>query len=241
MELLKQRITNYWAERADGFEKQRLGELNSDKKEKWKTELHRYLPEQKSLRVLDIGTGAGFFACILAEEGHEVTGIDLTPKMIEHAEHLSKRLGLPADFRVMDAENPEFETESFDVLVTRNLTWTLPHLGEAYRQWYRILKPNGVLINCDADYYREMSAEVSKPLPAKHAHMLIPDAMKKENDAITREIGRFQNPRPDWDLSLLKEAGFRKVIVDREVFRRIYAEPDEFYNPASVFMIAAWK
>ena len=31
----------------------------------------------------------------------------------------------------MDAEKPDFAPHSFDVLVTRNLTWGLPHLAEA--------------------------------------------------------------------------------------------------------------
>ncbi len=241
MERIKQRITNYWAARAEGFEEQRLSELSGVKKELWKSELHRFLPERKPLRVLDIGTGTGFFACILAGEGHEVTGIDLTPEMIEHAEHMAKKLGVHAEYRVMDAERPEFAADSFDVLVTRNLTWTLPHLEEAYRQWYRILKPQGVLINFDADYYRELGRETSKPLPEKHAHMLLSDTMKKENDVITRTVGMLQNPRPEWDIRLLENAGFRTVCVDREVFRRIYAQPDEFYNPAEIFMITAWK
>ncbi len=35
---------------------------------------------------------------------------------------------------VMDAENPEFADESFDVVISRNLTWTLPHADRAYEQ-----------------------------------------------------------------------------------------------------------
>lgn len=103
--------------------------------------------------------GTGFFACLFAAEGHEATGIDLTPDMIKHAEHMAAVLGLDATFRIMDAENPDFEPESFDVLVTRNLTWTLPHVEKAYREWYRILKPGGVLINFDADYSATLEDE----------------------------------------------------------------------------------
>ena len=34
----------------------------------------------------------------------------------------------------MDAENPEFPDGTFDVIVSRNLTWTLPHVKHAYRR-----------------------------------------------------------------------------------------------------------
>ena len=66
MELIKHRVTHYWSHRADGFEVQRLREFESEKKERWLMEFRKYLPQGKPLRVLDIGTGTGFFACILA-------------------------------------------------------------------------------------------------------------------------------------------------------------------------------
>ena len=129
--------------------------------------------------------------------------------MIEHAEHMAAVLGLDATFRIMDAENPDFEPESFDVLVTRNLTWTLPHVEKAYREWYRILKPGGVLINFDADYRAALEDEQQgggkHELPENHAHKLVSDYLMAENNTITMEIGAYHGPRPQWDVQLLIE------------------------------------
>ena len=241
MELIKHRVSHYWAHRAEGFETQRLREFESEKKDRWLTEFRKYLPQGKPLRVLDIGTGTGFFACILAEQGHDATGIDLTPDMVEHAEHMAAVLGLDASFLVMDAENPQFAPESFDVLVTRNLTWTLPHIAKAYREWYQLLKPGGVLINFDADYCAALEDEDEIELPENHAHKLVPEDLTKENEAITMELSAYQGPRPQWDVQLLVEAGFERVLVDVGVYKRIYKEIDEFYNPTPIFTIAAYK
>ena len=241
MEPIKHRVTHYWSHRAESFETQRLREYESAKRERWLDEFRRYLPEGRPLRILDVGTGTGFFACLLSSEGHETTGIDLTPDMIEHAGHMAAVLGLDVRFLLMDAEEPEFKDESFDVLVTRNLTWTLPHIEKAYREWYRILKPGGVLINFDADYSAALEDEEEHELPEDHAHKLVPEFMKAENDAITMEVGAYHQPRPQWDVQLLVEAGFERVMVDMGVYKRIYAEIDEFFNPTPIFTIAAYK
>ena len=241
MEPVKQRITHYWSQRAEAFQTQRIREFEDEKHARWLEEFNRYIPHDRPLRVLDLGTGTGFFAFVFAAEGHEATGIDLTPDMIERARETVNILGLNATFNVMDAERPEFDPESFDVLVTRNLTWTLPHLEEAYREWYKLLKPGGVLINFDADYSAALEEEDEIELPENHAHKLVPDYMRAENDAITMEVGAYQGPRPQWDVQLLVKAGFERVVVDMGVYKRIYREIDEFFNPTPIFTIAAYK
>ena len=44
-------------------------------------------------------------------------------------------------------------TNSFDVIVNRNVTWTLENPKDAYKEWMRVLKPGGSLIIFDACWY----------------------------------------------------------------------------------------
>ena len=243
MDILKSRIRDYWTRRAPSFYELRLREFESGKRALWKAELERYLPGTGGLRILDIGTGTGFFAVLLGAEGNAVTGIDLSGDMISRAREAAERFRVSAEFYVMDAEAPELEPGSFDAIVTRNLSWTLPHLGRAYRSWYRLLKPGGVLVNFDADYCR-VTAEAEDTqieLPPVHAHQNLPADMQAENEAITLELSAYQQPRPQWDVELLLRAGFERISIDAGVWSRIYGEADAFYNPVRIFTIAAYK
>ena len=126
MDELERSVEEYWTKRAVDFNTVRLNELQDPISGRWLAEIGRYLPEGRPLRILDVGTGTGYFAILLAQAGHELTGIDLTLAMLAEAEETTAKLGLAIDFRRMDAQATEFPDGSFDALVTRNLSWTLP-------------------------------------------------------------------------------------------------------------------
>lgn len=235
MEPMKQQMTDYWSRRAEGFAALRKKEFSGAMRARWLAEFRRCLPAQTGLRILDLGTGSGFFALLLAMEGHQVTGIDLTPDMISQAKAAAHAQAVQAEFYVMDAERPAFEPGSFDVLVTRNLTWALPHLADAYRAWHALLRPDGRLINFDADYCREEE----RPLPENHAHKDIDPALCRAYAHFKDALRPMQQPRPQWDIQLLRQAGFHDICVDTGVWQRIYQEFDEFYNPTPIFTITA--
>ncbi len=168
--------------------------------------------------------------------GHHVTGIDLTQSMILEARQVAQQLQIPAEFFVMDAEKPDFPAHSFDAVVTRNLTWSLPHLPQAYASWHELLRPGGVLINFDADYCRE---ERPAALPANHAHRDITSDLMRDYEEMKDLLRPTQLPRPQWDQELLAQAGFGGITLDTQVWQRIYRETDEFYNPTPIFTVAA--
>ena len=118
----KERIINYWSERSHEFVDLRTEEQNSEMGRKWLSEIEKNLPKGRKLKILDVGTGTGFFALMLSARGHQVMGIDLTDHMIYHARELAKEQKSSAEFFVMDAEKPEFPDATFDVVVSRNLT-----------------------------------------------------------------------------------------------------------------------
>ena len=236
----KERIVDYWENRSDSFLKQRREELHAPIAARWMQELHRYIFTDHPLRILDVGCGAGYFSILLASEGHEVTGIDLTPSMIESARQLAAEEGINCVFKVMDAEKPDFADDTFDVVISRNLTWTLPDPQGAYRQWIRVLKKGGLLLNIDGNYGKDNSADTSS-LPEKHAHHTLGNKVLLENEAIKRQLPITFHSRPAWDFEILSGIGIEEFRIDTGISKRIYINKDEFYNPTPLFALAAIK
>lgn len=237
---IKNRIVNYWSRRSSDFARLRRRELESYMADLWLNEIQKYLP-RRPCRILDVGTGCGFFAILLAKYGHFVEGIDLTSSMIEEARILAQKAQSDAIFKIMDAENLSYDTEYFDIVLARNLTWTLPHPQKAYSEWYRILKKDGLLLNFDADYGKEHLVQNLDMLPENHAHHNINHLLLQECDYIKEKLDISHLRRPQWDSTVLKKIGFIHVDTDETVGRRIYKKHDQFYNPTPLFLIRAVK
>ena len=92
MDRLLDEIESYWSTRTEGYSEVNEKELKGMQKKAWLKTLESGFLEKKlsdndkeQLRILDIGTGPGFFPMILAEAGYHVTAVDYTPGMLEKA------------------------------------------------------------------------------------------------------------------------------------------------------------
>jgi ubiquinone/menaquinone biosynthesis C-methylase UbiE len=242
---IKDRVEEYWTERAESFFAQKQHELESDKAQKWLGEILSKIKESfpgktpAEIKVLDVGCGAGFFTVLLAKEGLDVTGIDLTAEMIEKAGKLIELNGLDpekAKVLVMDAEKLSFADETFDIVISRNLTWTLPHPIEAYQEWARVLKKGGILLNFDAEYAK---GDHNLNNQDNLAHKDVSKKLKAECHEIYHMLTISALDRPQWDEKILRTVGFSDVETDTEFYSRIFDKKDEFYIPDKMFMIAA--
>lgn len=232
-------ITSYWSDRAHDFGALRAKELESTKLKLWRDELTSHIIDSdRSLRILDIGCGAGFFSTILSQLGHTVHGIDITPNMIDEANQLADALNCDATFSIMDAENLSFDANTFDIVVARNVTWNLPHPDKAYAEWLRVIRPGGLILNYDAEHARNHH---ELPKSVHHAHEYVSDDLKERCHTIYHMLKISSFTRPQWDKELLTKLGASSVTIDTTVGPRIYSEEDEFYIPVPMFLVKVIK
>ena len=243
MEDTARRVREYWTVRAHDFGAVRRNELHDEISGRWIEEIRARLPGEEPLDILDVGTGTGYFAILLSRLGHRVTGIDLTEAMIDEARQTAAEMGVSPAFALMDAQALTFDDDSFDAVVTRNLTWTLPDPERAYREWFRVLRPGGVLINFDADYaqnVRDGNQKASATTASGvYGHTGITPALSRENAEITLAMPAAAHHRPAWDGELAGKIGFATWGADETAGRRILRERD--LNDAPLFLFWARK
>ncbi|MCG7339129.1 methyltransferase domain-containing protein [Staphylococcus sp. ACRSN] len=238
--MTKENIINYWDKRSESFSKDKVAELESNHAMKWLEEINQIKKVGPGIKVLDIGTGAGFLAILCAQQHADVHGIDLSPDMIQAAQANAQQFDQTVNFKVMDAEQLQFDDNYFDIVIARNVTWLLPNTKTAYSEWLRVLKEGGTLINIDADY-GNTSFESYDDIPTDHAHHNLGHHMLHESEQIKNTISINSQRRPQYDINILKQLGIVNVHLDQSVYKRIYQEQDQFYNPTPIFLISITK
>jgi SAM-dependent methyltransferase len=80
--------------------------------------LRRWLAVEPGTRVLDVGCGVGRWSRLLAAQGAEVTGVDLSPTMIAQAQRRAAAQGVAGrcSFRVQDLSELDVDGQ-FDVVL----------------------------------------------------------------------------------------------------------------------------
>lgn len=252
MQNILEKVEHYWEGRAEGYSQVNRAELAGRKMQIWKDLINSYKPDVigRPLKVLDIGTGPGFFAITMASCGYDVTAIDYTDAMLYKAKQNAGVYKNVIHFRQMDAHHLDFEANTFDLIVTRNLTWNLEHPEQAYNEWHRVLRPGGRMLNFDANWYlhlydKQKRAEYEQDRFNAQAqglndHYVCTDTTAMEE--IARNLPLSRTMRPQWDSAVLLNLGFKKVMIEQDMGARVWDEEEQVnYASTPMFMIVAQK
>ena len=204
--------------------------------------------------VLDVGCGAGREAFDLTRMGFSVTGVDITPSLVNKAKGTAADLGLNVQFCLGNGRSLDFPDESFDyVLLITQMIHHVPHktnrqrlLGEARR----VLKAEGTILLTYHDWDIEKDhlpwgwkngKHCGAPPPEE-----LPETLKplESGDSFTRDCqGTLTDTfgfvhhftRREMEEEVVKA---RLKIEDRAAFETVAGgEPDEFWNPTQILVL----
>ncbi len=132
--------------------------------------------------------------------------MDYTENMLSEAKKNADTYGAHIDFHRMDAQELSFPDGTFDFIVSRNVLWNLEEPERAYREWFRVLRNGGSLMNCDGNFYYYVKDQAyGDRMQWKHKYMEGIDAAPI--DRIGESLPLAQRLRPDWDVETLQKMG----------------------------------
>lgn len=101
--------------------------------------------EVHGLRILDVGCGNGYFGRALARRGARVTGIDISPRMIEHAKRQEAAEPLGIEYHVLDAAvlPAGFAPQSFDMATSCMALQDMPSVEKVFQGVHALLRAGG--------------------------------------------------------------------------------------------------
>jgi ubiquinone/menaquinone biosynthesis C-methylase UbiE len=108
-------------------------------------QLVRHAKVHAGQRVLDVGCGTGVVAVTAARLGARVTGLDLTPALLERARENARLAQVQIEWREGDIENLPFQEGEFDVVLSQFGHIFAPRPELAVAEMLRVLKPGGTI------------------------------------------------------------------------------------------------
>ena len=188
---IKEKIRAFWDHPRQDYDAGH-GVNDPAEKEMWRKGMAELLGPDKNLMILDIGTGTGFLALLLAEMGYNVTGVDWAMAKIQKAKDKAAASKIYVNFEVQDAETLSFPDDTFDAVVSRHVIWTLSDPYAAAREWVRVTKPGGKVI-------------VDIPRMASHS------GSHHFGEEIGKNLPFYNGADPEKIEEMLKGAGLSKI------------------------------
>ena len=197
----------------------------------------RRLDPQPGDTVLELAAGlgdTGFIAARLVGESGRVIVTDFAPEMVAGARRRAEEIGVKhAEFRVLDAERMDLETDSVDGVLCRWAYMLTTDPAAAFAETRRVLRPGGKLaFSVWASRERnpalslvgrvlELQGHIPPPKPEA------PGAFVMADPGHTRELvvrAGFAEPE-------IEEVSFRFSFVDQEAFWRYLTETSASASP----------
>lgn len=143
--------------------------------------------------VLDLGCGTGRFTLPIAKKAASVTGLDLSPAMLEQAADKAKLAGLDITATCGDMTDLPFDNCSFDVAVSMLAIMHVPaeQQQNVFREISRVLKPGGRMLVGVKNSIAERMGQVDR-----FATVDVTDV--EHSELVFTETGQREDPRAPW-------------------------------------------
>lgn len=136
----------FWDEQAATFDDEPdHGLTDPVTRHAWATLLDSYLTNSHC-SIVDLGCGTGSLSILLAQRGHRVLGIDVSPNMVERAANKAQLDGLDIEFIAGDVQTATVPRTPYGAVVSRHLLWAVSDPEALVARWSAPLTDDGLFV-----------------------------------------------------------------------------------------------
>ena len=164
-------------------------------------------------RVLDVGCGSGattIAAALQVGPGGAVTGVDVSPPLLDLARRRAARAGASIEYIEGDAQTYPFPPDAFDALISRNGLMFFDDPVAAFRNLAGTLEPTGRIAFL-APQGPQRNEWIMAAAAAAAQHVGMPPGIGPD------QPGPFALSDPDRIRSILEQGGFADITLDEVV------------------------
>jgi ubiquinone/menaquinone biosynthesis C-methylase UbiE len=143
---MEDRLREQWESNAESFAELIGNQGTPHHQEILNPCIERLLGDLKGKDLLDAGCGEGYLARHYAKLGANVTGIDISEKLIEISRKLAAEAKIDVSFQVGNVCDLTLQDDFFDLILCNLVLLNIPCFKEAISEFYRVLKPRGALV-----------------------------------------------------------------------------------------------
>jgi ubiquinone/menaquinone biosynthesis C-methylase UbiE len=201
-------------------------------------------------RVLDVATGSGNVAIVAARRGANVTGLDLTPELLEVARSRAAGEGLEIELIEGDAEALPFPDAAYDRVTSCFGVMFAPRQRVAAQELLRVVRPggsvavaawtpeglNGKMFQTVASHLPPPPAELTSPVmwgDEEHVRGLLADTSAELEFA--RRTVTFQHESPESWLD------FNVRVLGPTILAKAALEPQGRWSALEADLLALYR
>ena len=176
--------------------------------------LRKFHPIDSASRILEIGTGLGWFQVMCLRNGVQCEGVELSPQLLEHALRLGEQYGLQLKIQLGNIEDTDIGLSRYDCIIAESVLEHVPDWKRTIHKVYHALKPRGVFYFCSTNKFSLVSGEFPRVplygwLPNRLRRWI---RMKAQGPGVMLWCMDFNQFRYPPLRKFLKQVGFREVF-----------------------------
>lgn len=179
-------------------------------------QIFQSIPFNNQQKILFVGVGTGADLELINHANLNITAIDYSPDMLGIAK--KKFENSTITFLEMDAQNLEFENESFDYIIASLILSVVPDATKCFQEMTRVLKQEGKIIVFDKFVPKNKKLSIPKML------------LRPIISILGTDIGRsFEEISPEnivvkEDSPIMLKGMYRKIIIEK--IKEVYKTPN---------------